>query len=155
MGWFPKRGPTCSAELIGRPGDEFPSPDRSIWHVCAPRSNAIVFTIDGPVARADLLELCDRLRGLLERSDADVVLCDVGAVVPADAVTIDALARLQLTALRVGRRIVLRHASTELHELLAFMGLVIVLRVEPGGEAEEREQRLRVQEEGELDDPSG
>jgi hypothetical protein len=82
------------------------------------------------------------------------IVCDVGAVAP-DAVAIDTLARLQLAARRLGLEIRLRHASSELRELLAFAGLRDVLRVEAGGQAEEREQRLGVEEERELDDPAG
>jgi hypothetical protein len=72
-----------------------------------------------------------------------------------DAGTVDALARLQLGLRRCGVEMRLRHASDELVELLAFVGLGEVLRVEPGRQAEEREQCLSVEEEGELDDPSG
>jgi len=79
----------------------------------------------------------------------------MGALVAPDAGTIDALAQLQLTARRVGLEMRLRNASSELHELIAFMGLVDVLRVEPGRQAEEREQSLGVEEERELDDPAG
>ncbi len=120
----------------------------------APRPTTIVFAIDGPVARADLLGLCERFRGLLEDSRADVVLFDLRAVA-ADAVAIDALARLHLTARRIGRRVRLGRVSSDLRELLAFAGLADVLGVEAGGQAEEREQPLGVEEEGELDDPSG
>ena len=84
------------------------------------------FAIGGPIARADLLGLCDRICALLEAADADVALCDVRGVGP-DAVTVDALARLQLAAQRYGRQVRLRHASNELRELLAFMGLCDVL----------------------------
>ena len=48
-------------------------------------------------------------------------VCD-GAELP-DAVTVDALARLQLAARRLSCRLVLRNASPELLELVAFMGL--------------------------------
>lgn len=82
------------------------------------------------------------------------IVFDVGALAP-DAVAVDALARLQLTARRLGLEIRLRHASSELQELLAFVGLRDVLRVEAGGQAEEREQRVGVEEERELDDPTG
>ena len=82
------------------------------------------------------------------------LVCDVGALAP-DAVTIDALARLQLTARRLGREVRLRHASSELQELLAFVGLREVLRVEARGQPEEREQRIGVEEEREFDDPAG
>jgi hypothetical protein len=66
-----------------------------------------------------------------------VVLCDVGGAEP-DAVTVDALARLQLAARRGGREIRLVHASAELLRLVAFMGLAEVLPEatrRPGGEA--------------------
>jgi hypothetical protein len=63
---------------------------------------------------------------LLERSDAQIAFCDVRGVDP-DAVTVDALARLQLAARRYGCQVRLRHASTELLELLTFMGLSDVL----------------------------
>ena len=66
------------------------------------------------------------------------IVCDVGALAP-DAAAVDALARLQLNAKRRGLEIRLRHASSELQELLAFLGLDDVLRVEAGGQAEERE----------------
>ena len=55
-----------------------------------------------------------------------VVLCDVRGAEP-DAVTVDALARLQLVARRGGRELRLVHASAELLRLVAFMGLADVL----------------------------
>jgi hypothetical protein len=81
------------------------------------------------------------------------IACDVGAL-RADAATIDILARLQLAARRLGLELRLRHASAELQALVTFVGLREVLGVESGGQAEEREQRVRVEEERELDDPS-
>jgi hypothetical protein len=54
------------------------------------------------------------------------VVCDVGGLEPS-AVTVDALARLQLTARRHGLSLRLRGASTELVELIGFMGLADVL----------------------------
>ena len=45
-----------------------------------------------------------------------------------DAVTVDALARLQLAARRLSCRLLLRNASPELVELVAFMGLADVLQ---------------------------
>jgi ABC-type transporter Mla MlaB component len=86
----------------------------------------IGFAVGGPITRADVPGLCDRVCGLLERSGAAVAVCDVSGVDP-DAVTVDALARLQLGARRHGCQVRLRHASTELLELLAFMGLRDVL----------------------------
>jgi anti-anti-sigma regulatory factor len=72
----------------------------------------------------------------------------------ADLATIDALARLHLAARRAGLELRLRNVSAELRELLAFVGLDDVLRVEPRGQAEEREERRRVEEERQLDDPA-
>jgi hypothetical protein len=85
---------------------------------------------------------------------ARTIVCDVGALAP-DAVSVDVLARLQLDARRLGFEIRLRDASSELQELLAFVGLREVLGVEPNGQAEQREERVGVEEERQLDDPAG
>jgi hypothetical protein len=84
---------------------------------------------------------------------ASTIVCDVGSVAP-DGTAIDALARLQLNARRLGLEILLRHASDELQALIAFAGLDEVLCLETGGQAEEWEERRRVEEERELDDPA-
>jgi ABC-type transporter Mla MlaB component len=86
----------------------------------------VAFAIGGPIARDDLPGLCGRVCALLAESEADVALCDVSGVDP-DAVTVDALARLQLAARRTGCRVRLRNASSELRDLVAFMGLSDVL----------------------------
>ncbi|MGZ4133241.1 MAG: STAS domain-containing protein [Actinomycetota bacterium] len=125
----------------------------------APGPRPIVLVIGGPIARADVQGLCARIRALLEGSDAAPVVCDVGALIHPDAVTIDALARLQLAARRLGRDLRLRHASRDLQELLAFLGLDDVMplsaesRLGPKGQAEEREQGRGVEEEGDPGDP--
>lgn len=92
----------------------------------APVSVTIAFAIRGPIRRRDLPGLCTRVCALLESADGAVVFCDVGGV-GADAVTVDALARLQLAARRHGCRIQLRNASAELVSLVAFLGLRDVL----------------------------
>ncbi len=89
-------------------------------------ARTISFAVTGPIARDDLAGLCDRICSLLELSGARLVVCDVASVRP-DAVTVDALARLQLAAQRYGCRVRLRGASAELLELVAFMGLRNVL----------------------------
>jgi hypothetical protein len=61
-----------------------------------------------------------------ERSGITVVFCDVQGFA-ADAVTVDALARLQIAARRHQCQLRLRGASNELRELVAFMGLRDVL----------------------------
>ena len=56
-----------------------------------------------------------------------MAVCDVEAVEAPDAVTIDALARLQLTAQRMGCRVELRHAGPALLDLLVLTGLAEVI----------------------------
>jgi hypothetical protein len=90
-----------------------------------PEPSRSVLAIDGPVAPADVPLLCARLSTILGTTEADVVV-DVRTLA-ADAVTIEALARLQLTARRLGRRISLRRASTDLDRLVWFVGLADAL----------------------------
>ncbi len=89
--------------------------------------NPIAFELGGPITRTDLPGLCERFRALLETGGVEVALCDVSGAVP-DGVTIDALARLQLAAGRHGCRVRLRQPSSELLELLDFVGLSEALR---------------------------
>jgi anti-anti-sigma regulatory factor len=63
-----------------------------------------------------------------------------------DIATVDALARLQLTARRLGWRLRLRNVSVELGELIELAGLTGVLGVEPVGQPEEGEVTLDVEE---------
>lgn len=88
--------------------------------------HTVAFAIHGPITRADLPGLCTRVCALLSQSGANVVFCDVCGVDP-DAVTVDALARLQLAARRQGCQVRLQNASDELRELVDFMGLTAVL----------------------------
>ena len=91
-----------------------------------PAPELTVFSIHGPIARSDLPGLCARVCTILASTAVDVVHCEVASVQP-DAVTVDALARLQLAARRSRCRIRLQSASRELRELVAFMGLEDVL----------------------------
>ena len=97
-----------------------------MFTVSAGMAEPLRFAIHGPIARADLPGLCERVCALLTETPAGEALCD-GRGVDADAVTVDALARLQLAAKRHGCVVRLRHASPELAELVAFMGLDGVL----------------------------
>ncbi len=116
------------------------------------RAGTIVIVVDGPVARSAIRALCDRFRSLLERSGAAQVVCDVSAVREPDATAIEALARLQLTAARLGMPMWLLHPCRQLQDVLDLAGLGEVLRVtsqlglESHGEPEHREV-LRVDEE--------
>jgi ABC-type transporter Mla MlaB component len=94
--------------------------------MAASAPHTVAFAIRGPIRRADLPGLCERVCALLTRSGAEVAVCDVTGIQP-DAVTVDALARLQLAARRHGCQVRLRQASDELLDLLAFTGLRDVL----------------------------
>jgi len=91
-----------------------------------PRRGEITFILSGPIASSDLAGLCRRVCAKLERTGAALALCDVQDV-SADAVTVDALARLQLAAHRHACQVRLRRASDDLRELVAFMGLQDIL----------------------------
>ncbi|MFN2543870.1 MAG: STAS domain-containing protein [Actinomycetota bacterium] len=80
------------------------------------------------------------------------IVCDVSGLVHPDVRSIDVLARLQLMARRAGRRMQLRRACPQLCELIELAGLsdALPLRVEPLGEAEEREEVRRIEEEGDA-----
>jgi ABC-type transporter Mla MlaB component len=99
------------------------------------RSHALVIVaaLSGSV---DVSMLCEQARALLAVSDADVIICDVGSVDGPDLRTVDALARLALTAARLGRPVMLRDAVPQLRELLDLAGLAGVVPCVPasGGE---------------------
>jgi ABC-type transporter Mla MlaB component len=125
----------------------------------APRPPPTVVYLSGRIEPEELPDLCERAAALLERCGLGAVVCDVGELDAPDAVTLDALARLQLAARRLGRRVRFRNACGELEALLALTGLGEVLPcgprsgVEPRRQAEEREHALRVQEERDPGDP--
>jgi hypothetical protein len=82
------------------------------------------------------------------------VCLDCGQFGQSTAATVDQIARLELVARRCGCELELRNADPCLLELIGFVGLGEVLRVESGRQAEEREQPGGVEEESELDDAS-
>jgi hypothetical protein len=88
-----------------------------------------------------------------------VAICDVAGLTDADLATVDALARLQLIAGRLGITLELRGAPRELRELLDLAGLRDVVRcseplpVEVRGQAEQREEPGGVEEEADPGDP--
>ena len=65
----------------------------------------------------------------LNRTDMPAYVCDLSGARPT-AATVDSLARLALMLRREGSRLVLRHVTPELVELIAFMGLTEALGVE-------------------------
>ena len=103
------------------------------------------------------------VQGRIENSGPDggsgPLACDVGHVTEPDELALEALARLQLTAQRLGVSIRLLNAGPALVDLLALAGLSDVLVVaesggEPDREVEEREE-VGVDEEVHRSDGAG
>ena len=124
-----------------------------------PQTSALVLVVGGPITRADIERLCNCLSAMLEGNGAPLVICDVGEIGDPNIVTVDALARLQLTARRHGRQIRLRDACDELQKLLTLVGLSDVVPptggAQPGGKAEERKQVRRVEKRVDPGDAPG
>ncbi|MER5500907.1 MULTISPECIES: STAS domain-containing protein [unclassified Streptomyces] len=96
----------------------------------------IVLVVTGRVTRDAVPGLCAELEALLHGPDGAAhapdagVDCDVGGVVRADLVLVEAIARLVLVARRAGgRRLRLRNASPELRSLLDLVGLAELMGV--------------------------
>ncbi len=126
-----------------------------------PPDGELVLAVRGGLNRADIPHLCERLDTLLRegRSPTGAVICDLRGLGPADAVAVEALARLQLTARRRGRRLQIRQGGADLQALIALMGLSEVLPVEKADgsgevrrQAEERKEPCRIEEEGDAAD---
>ncbi len=83
------------------------------------------------------------------------LVCDAGGLSGADLHAVADLARLHAAARRLNLQLIVRNASAELVELVAFVGLSDVLRLELEGQSEEGKQRLGVEEERQLGDLPG
>jgi len=103
------------------------------------------------------------VQGRIENIGADgasgPLACDVGHITKPDELALEALARLQLSAQRLGVSIRLLNAGPALVDLLALAGLSDVLVVaesggEPDREVEEREE-VGVDEEVHRSDDAG
>jgi hypothetical protein len=79
---------------------------------------------------------------------------DCGSLRKPTAATIDQIARLQLAARRCDCELELKNTNPLLLELIGFVGLSGVLRVEAERQAEQGKQPCSVEEEGELGDPA-
>jgi hypothetical protein len=94
------------------------------------RQRTVTVAVPCPLARAELPGLFERTCELLAaEAGCELLLCEVAGV-EADAVALDALARLALAARRGGCDVRLRGASPELVELVGLVGLAGVLRCE-------------------------
>ena len=122
-------------------------------------ADTIVMTL-ATITQADVPIVCEQLRALIGASDADLVVCEVGAL-QADLVAVEALARLRLEARRLGCELRLRGSSRALEQVLAFCGLcdVLPLEGELGGirwherQPEERKPARGVEKRVEARDP--
>jgi ABC-type transporter Mla MlaB component len=94
--------------------------------------SSVTLDIAGPLQRADLPSLFARTCALLAGGGAELLCCQLDERVAADAVAVDALARLVLVARRHSVAVCISGASEELIALVALIGLEEVLRVEPG-----------------------
>jgi ABC-type transporter Mla MlaB component len=92
-------------------------------------TRAVSLAITGPIRRSDLDGLSLRVCGFFSRCIGSTVACDVSGV-PADAVTVDALSRLQWVAHKYDCTVVLRGAESDLRNLITLMGLSRVLAEE-------------------------
>lgn len=96
------------------------------WH--AVRSGAeIIFTAGGSIDRADIPTICQNARGAIAQSEPETIVFDMAALVHADAVVVEALARLHLTLKRLGCTLQIRNLRPHMQELVEFMGLNDVL----------------------------
>ena len=116
-------------------------------------ARVVIVGIPHPLGRGRIPELCARVERALRERRAGLVLCDLSGATSPSAATVEALARVRLLARRHGSRFRALHPCDELRDLLALMGLDEVLLLEPGGQPEQREQGLGVQEEGDPTEP--
>lgn len=91
-----------------------------------------VWVVESDIDREAIPELCERFAVFVAGSDDEVIVCDVGAIAFPDAACLSALARMQLTARRLGRRIQLHRAQRSLIELILLSGLGGVLPLYTG-----------------------
>jgi ABC-type transporter Mla MlaB component len=91
--------------------------------------NVNCVTIRGPLRRADLPGLYTRVCLALDGQAGGVLVCDA-AQVASDAIAVEALCRLRLGARRHGREVCLANASPGLLDLVTFLGLGDVIRVD-------------------------
>jgi len=84
---------------------------------------------------------------------AGMVILNCAQLDPSIA-AVDHIARLRLCMRRGGYQLCLANVSEELRRVIRLAGLEACLGVEVQGQPEEREQLRRVEEEGDLPDPS-
>ena len=89
---------------------------------------------------------------LVVQAERIIIVLDASGITTADEATLDALARLQLTACRLGASIRLRNARPELLDLLSLTGLAGVIEADSGIDSDRLpEQRKEVGVDEEVD----
>jgi anti-anti-sigma regulatory factor len=115
---------------------------------------ATSFAVGAMITRGDIPKLCAHLAELLRGRPGEVVICDVAGVTRLDVVTVEALARLSLTARRHGWRLVVRGADPDLLGLVRLLGLADALP-HVGRQPEQGEQGGGIEEIVDGCDPPG
>jgi anti-anti-sigma regulatory factor len=105
------------------------------------------------IRHADVPAICGRADALIRQGHARELVCDVTGLPTPDLDAVEALARVGLTARRLGSDIRLRGPSVELLELLALCGLPLEVVLEGQRQAEHREEARGVEEERDSGDP--
>jgi ABC-type transporter Mla MlaB component len=95
--------------------------------MAASAQRSVSIAIRAPLRREDLTGLFERTCALLAGCSSGELRCEVGNV-DADAVAVDALARMALAARRNDCSVRLSGASEDLRALVSFAGLGDVLR---------------------------
>lgn len=108
------------------PPNDQPAPGR------APEPLTVVVVVGRLVAPDDVPGLCNGLTERLVGRSPCLVVCDVGRVADPDMCVVEAVARLTLTARRLGCGIALRGATADLGRLFAFAGLAGIVPAESG-----------------------
>lgn len=106
---------------------------------------ATSFAVGATIRRADIPVLCADLAGLVRGRGGGVVVCDVADVAHPDVVTVEALARLRVTARRHGWSLVVSGAGPDLLELVRLLGLTDAL-LQAVRQSEQREEAGGVEE---------
>ncbi len=83
----------------------------------------VVMRISGRLTPDDVPRLCEELHARLSGTGVTEAICDVGGLTHASLTAVNALARMQLTARRLGCRVRMRGAGPELRALLELVGL--------------------------------
>lgn len=110
-------------------GDPSPEPARD--SPAAP--SRTVVRVAGPTLRPeDYRSLGEELAALFDDPEVVEVICDVSEVTAPDATAVNALLRMQLAAVRNGKRIRLHGAGPHLRMLLWLCGLEEALQSEDG-----------------------